>query len=141
MDNAEKEAQELLPCTSHSYAGWAHAEFCPHQFRPAVAAKLREKDEHNLVLQMQNRKQGAALLELESQLAAANAEVERLTGKTTVAGTLSITLADHVNRCEVLIGDEQRKTNPDNALISALCDSIRLVREYVANVTAPKSQS
>lgn len=38
-------------------------------------------------------------------------------------------LAEFKHRCNVLIDDEQRKLSPDNALISVLCDAIRLTRE------------
>jgi hypothetical protein len=40
------------------------------------------------------------------------------------------TIATHVTRCEHLIAEEQAKVSPDNALIAALCDSVRMAREY-----------
>lgn len=43
---------------------------------------------------------------------------------------LEVTVGDHVQRCRVLIGEEQQKPNADSALIGVLCDSIRLAREF-----------
>lgn len=49
-----------------------------------------------------------------------------------VAGRkLETSLGDHVRRCEALILEEQERVNPDNALIAALCDSVRLAREHI----------
>lgn len=35
----------------------------------------------------------------------------------------------HVRRALVIVAEEQRKPNPDSALIGVLCDSVRLTRE------------
>jgi hypothetical protein len=117
-DVADKEAKELLPhkhdCAYlFRYAFTEDDKDCPAFYRPAVAARIGE---------------------LQSQLAAANAEVERLAGKGTAAGPLAISLAEHVRRCEVSINEEQFKISPNNVAIAALCDSIRLVREYIDTV-------
>lgn len=49
----------------------------------------------------------------------------------TVAGrSMDRTIADFERSCCVLLGEEQRKPNPDNALIGVLCDAVRLGREY-----------
>lgn len=50
------------------------------------------------------------------------------------------TLADHVRGCRVLIDQEQTSAHPDNALISLLCDSVRLAREYDRAKTGEKSK-
>jgi hypothetical protein len=42
---------------------------------------------------------------------------------------LPTTLAQFEQRCKVQLADEQRKPNPDNALIGLLCDAVRLARE------------
>lgn len=151
-DQAEKEAEELLPCqwvTNHGADQCRDGDklclMCAK--RPAVGEALRKRDEEIDRLQ-QDIKQiiapievgGGIVANLQSQLAAANIENERLIGKTVVAGGLAITLADHVKRCEVLIADEQAKINPDNSVIGALCDSVRLVREYVDSVPVKVSQ-
>lgn len=48
-----------------------------------------------------------------------------------VAGRiLSTSIATLVRRCAVLIRDEQEKPLPDNALIGALCDAVRVAREH-----------
>jgi hypothetical protein len=39
------------------------------------------------------------------------------------------TIAELAQRCEVLIAEEQEKPLPDNALISVLCNTVRLTRE------------
>lgn len=39
------------------------------------------------------------------------------------------TLDEFARACEVLLGDEQLKPMPNNALIGVLCDGVRLVRE------------
>jgi hypothetical protein len=39
--------------------------------------------------------------------------------------------------CERLLMDEQEKISPDNALISTLCEAVRLSRECVRMATAP----
>lgn len=56
--------------------------------------------------------------------------------KVSVAGRLEGSIEAHVRACHVLLADEQEKIAPDNALISALCDSVRLAREYVEYVKA-----
>lgn len=38
-------------------------------------------------------------------------------------------LAQFSQRAKVLLGEEQRRANPDNALIGLLCDAVRLARE------------
>lgn len=40
-----------------------------------------------------------------------------------------MSLAQFVQRAKVLLGEEQRRASPDNALIGLLCDSVRLARE------------
>lgn len=47
---------------------------------------------------------------------------------------LPITIEAHVRSCRVLLDEEQRRPNPDNALIATLCNSVRLAREHVACV-------
>jgi len=47
-----------------------------------------------------------------------------------VEGGLDRSIEDLERACLVLIGDEQEKINPDNALIAVLCDSVRMGREY-----------
>lgn len=51
-----------------------------------------------------------------------------------VAGPLAVTLAQLERRARTLLGEEQRKPNPDNAVIAVLCDTVRCVREYNATV-------
>lgn len=47
-----------------------------------------------------------------------------------VAGNqMERTLAEFERACEVHIQEEQRRPNPDNALIALLCDAVRLKRE------------
>lgn len=51
-------------------------------------------------------------------------------GQVTVGGNnMEWSLAEFNRRVEFLLADEQRKPNPDNALIAVLCNSIRLTRE------------
>lgn len=52
-----------------------------------------------------------------------------------VAGEMETTTPDHVRQCLLLINEEQRKPNPDNALIGVLCDSVRLARKYALTLT------
>ena len=53
-----------------------------------------------------------------------------------VAGTyMDRSLADFQRACEVHIGEEQRKPNPDTALIAVLCDAVRCARELSAVAT------
>jgi len=40
------------------------------------------------------------------------------------------TIAEHVRACEVLIEQEQYQVMPNNHLISVLCESVRMSREY-----------
>lgn len=42
------------------------------------------------------------------------------------------TLAEFMNACEVLLEEEQAKISHDNALISVLCDAVRLAREHIS---------
>ena len=44
---------------------------------------------------------------------------------------------DFERACLVLIGEEQRGLNPNNALIAVLCDSVRLSREACDMATTP----
>jgi hypothetical protein len=46
-----------------------------------------------------------------------------------VAGRMERTIADFERACLVHLADEQRRPNPDNALIAVLCDAVRLSRE------------
>jgi len=46
-----------------------------------------------------------------------------------VAGPFARTYADFERSCLVHIDEEQRRANPDNALIALLCDAVRLTRE------------
>jgi hypothetical protein len=39
-------------------------------------------------------------------------------------------IVEQEHRCKVLIGMEQEKVSPDNALIAVLCEAVRLGREY-----------
>jgi hypothetical protein len=41
------------------------------------------------------------------------------------------TILDHVRACRIHIAEEQRKPNPDTALIATLCDAVRFAREHV----------
>jgi len=57
-----------------------------------------------------------------------------------IAGERMERSIDYFQRaCELFIGDEQGKANPDAALIGLLCDAVRLSREYVA--LAAKSEA
>ena len=44
--------------------------------------------------------------------------------------TMTISLADFEHRCRVLIAHEQEEPLPDNALISVLCEGVRLARAF-----------
>lgn len=57
-----------------------------------------------------------------------------------VAGRFDITIAQHLQRLDRLLFDEQAKINPDNALIAALCDAVRLTREHVELLRQPASE-
>lgn len=46
-----------------------------------------------------------------------------------VAGRFDRTLADFERSCLVHLDEEQRRANPDNALIAVLCDAVKLARE------------
>ncbi len=48
-----------------------------------------------------------------------------------VAGRMGRSIAEHERACLVLIEEEQSKIAPNNALISVLCDSVRMGREWV----------
>jgi hypothetical protein len=53
----------------------------------------------------------------------------------TVAGErCEWSIADFEHRCLVLIENEQQKPLPDNALISVLCNAVRLARELSASI-------
>lgn len=45
-------------------------------------------------------------------------------------------IADLERDALVLIDEEQRSVNPNNALISVLCDTVRMCREYLDTVQA-----
>ena len=47
-----------------------------------------------------------------------------------IVGRMECSVADHERACLVLIEEEQRKPRPDTHLISVLCDSVRLGREF-----------
>ena len=51
-----------------------------------------------------------------------------------VEGGLERSIEDLERACLVLIGNEQEKINPDNALIEVLCDSVIMGREYCDSV-------
>lgn len=52
-------------------------------------------------------------------------------GLPAVAGRRLLTsIAEHVRQCLVLIDEEQRKPNPNNVVIMALCESVRFAREH-----------
>lgn len=51
-----------------------------------------------------------------------------------VAGRMECSLAAHELRLGILIAEEQERANPNNTLIAALCDSIRLVREVNSGI-------
>lgn len=38
--------------------------------------------------------------------------------------------AEFERKCLVMLGEEQKKLSPDNALIDLLCESVRIAREY-----------
>lgn len=40
-------------------------------------------------------------------------------------------LADFERACRVLLMEEQERVSPNNALISVLCDAVRLSREHL----------
>ena len=46
-----------------------------------------------------------------------------------VAGRMECSNADFERRCLICIADEQDKIAPDNALITVLCDAVRLARK------------
>ncbi len=61
-----------------------------------------------------------------------------------VAGDyLPRSIASFERSVNVLLADEQRKPNPDNALIAVLCDAVRLARENVrlgtSHIEAPRA--
>lgn len=58
-----------------------------------------------------------------------------------VAGDVCLRpLADFGRACEVHIDEEQRRPNPDNALIALLCDGVRLSREFAHVGVSPNPQ-
>lgn len=85
-DKADIESEELLPCNGKSYcAGQPHNTKCPAFYRPAIAAKLRERDAELKKLADDYDMLPHVVIEchdiinaLQSQLAAANSEVDRL---------------------------------------------------------------
>jgi hypothetical protein len=55
-----------------------------------------------------------------------------------VAGdTMTIPQWEFERACERLLADEQEKISPDNALISTLCEAVRLSRECCRMATVP----
>jgi hypothetical protein len=54
-----------------------------------------------------------------------------------VAGRMEQTFSEHTRRLGILIEEEQSKPLPNNTLIAALCDSIRLAREATAIISTP----
>ena len=47
-----------------------------------------------------------------------------------VTGHMVCSNEEFEHRCRVAIREESEKLSPDNALISLLCDGVRLAREY-----------
>ena len=43
---------------------------------------------------------------------------------------MTLSLAEFTHRCLVLLAEEQENPLPNNALISTLCEGVRLAREY-----------
>lgn len=65
-----------------------------------------------------------------AHLPAASEPTRAETGRQIVGGErMERSIADFVRACECLIVDEQEEASPDNALISVLCDAVRLTRE------------
>lgn len=50
------------------------------------------------------------------------------------------TLEEFVRSCRVLLAEEQRRVAPNNALVSLLCDGVRLAREYDETMTRKRSE-
>ncbi|MFB3926603.1 MAG: hypothetical protein ACE14T_11175 [Syntrophales bacterium] len=77
----------------------------------------------------------------ESESAKLKAELERMRAEIDIASVAGIymdrSLADFRKACEVLIIDEEKNIHPNNALISVLCDAIRLTREFT-HCTIPR---
>lgn len=76
----------------------------------------------------------------EASACAAHAQEQSMTRADTplvqVAGTyMDRSIADFQRACETHIDEEQRKTNPDTAIIALLCDAIRCSRELSAIAT------
>ena len=44
--------------------------------------------------------------------------------------SLPMSIRDHVRACRIHIAEEQRRPNPDNALIETLCNAVRFAREH-----------
>lgn len=62
-------------------------------------------------------------------------EIER--GLPGVAGErLNGSISDYYRRLLVCLDEEQRKLNPDTALIAVLCDAVRFTREHLHLVSA-----
>lgn len=81
-DKAMEEAEELLPCLTpiSCQASGGHLSDCPAHYRPAAAQRLRDRDERYESLRSTDEKTIKGFIdrgkELESQLAAANAETD-----------------------------------------------------------------
>jgi hypothetical protein len=51
-------------------------------------------------------------------------------------GRMDRTIADFRRACRVLLMEEQEQANPNNALVTILCDAVRLSREYIHDLRA-----
>jgi hypothetical protein len=85
----------------------------------------------------------ALVRELRKHLAAASLVSQEAAPRLPAVGgdRLERTLADFERACLVCLDDEQRRPNPDNALIAVLCDAVRLAREQtppLAQEAAPQ---
>lgn len=58
--------------------------------------------------------------------------IEILSGIVALPDWMDCSLTDFARRIRVSIEQEQAKLNPDNALISVLCDAARLGWEHIA---------
>lgn len=56
-----------------------------------------------------------------------------------VAGRMEGSNAEFERRCLIYLAEEQDKLIPDNALITLLCDGVRLAREYSAAMNKQNS--
>lgn len=73
---------------------------------------------------------------LQSDLATANEKLKGIGEIITVAGTyMDRSIVDFRRACKTLLDEEKNLIAPNNALISVLCDAIRLSREFVSIAT------